>query len=109
MKKAFVSTVFCAALSFAVPANAVEISADTIQTIQQYNGNAKVVFEPGELFEITADKISNSGETSRYSGHVVVSFGGTTLQASTVTVEKQKDGKSLLTAQTFSLQQTGAK
>lgn len=108
MKKTLIPSAFCAALSFTVPARAMELSADTIQTIQQYSGNAKIVFERGEVFEITADEISNSGETSNYSGHVVVSFSGTKLEASTVAVEKRKDGKSVLTAQRFSLLRTGA-
>lgn len=109
MKKTLITSAFCAALSFAAPAGAMEVSADTIQTFQQYSGNAKIVFERGEVFEISADKISNSGETSRYSGNVVVSFSGAKLEASTLTVEKQKDGKSLLTTETFSLLRTGAK
>ncbi len=109
MKKAPILSAFCAALSFAAPASAMEISADTIQAVQNYSGNAKVIFERGEVFEITSEKISSSGDTSEYSGHVVVSFGGAKLEASTLTVEKRKDGKSLLTAERFSLLRTGAK
>lgn len=103
-----ISAVICAALSVSVPAYAMEISANEIRTVQEYSGNAQVVFDADQAFEISSDSISQSDDASTYSGNVVVTWQDMRLEADSLAVAKQEDGTSLLKAARFSLIGTSA-
>ena len=109
MKNLSALSVVCAALFFTVPVYSMEVSADTIQTIQEYKGNVRIVFKPAEEFKITSKKTSKVNDTTVFSGNVVITFKETTLKTDSVTVKKQADGSSLLEAKKFSLEHADVK
>lgn len=96
MKNFLTLCVVSTALSFTVPVYSMEISADSIHTIQEYNGNARIVFKPSEKFEISSDRTSKINDMTVFSGDVVVTFQSTILKTDTITVKKSVDGTSLL-------------
>jgi hypothetical protein len=109
MKNLLTLSVVSAALFFTVPVYSMDVSSDTIQTIQEYNGNARIVFKPSEKFEISSDKTSIVNGMTVFSGNVVVTFQGTTLKTDSITVKKQADGTSLLEAKKFSMEHADVK
>ncbi|SNY73303.1 LptA/OstA family protein [Enterobacter sp. CC120223-11] len=109
MKNLLTLSVVSAALFFAVPAYSMEVSADATQTLQEYNGNARIVFKPGEKFEISADKTSKNNGATVFSGNVVVTYEGTTLETDSMTLRKQADGAVLLEAKKFLMKHAGVK
>ncbi len=109
MKKLLTLSVVSAALFFTVPVYSMEVSADSIHTIQEYNGNARIVFKPSEKFEISSDRTSKISGMTVFSRNVVVTFRGTTLKTDSIAVKKQADGTSLLEAKKFSLEHADVK
>lgn len=109
MKKLLALSVVSTALFFTVPVYSMEVSADAIQTIQEYNGNARIVFKPAEKFEITSEKTTKINGMTAFSGNVVVTFKGTILKTDSIIVKKQADGTSLLEAKKFSLENVDVK
>ncbi|MFM0069283.1 LptA/OstA family protein [Paraburkholderia aspalathi] len=109
MKNLLTLSVASAALFFTVPVYSMEVSADAIRTIQEYSGNARIVFKPSEKFEISSDRTSKINGMTVFSGNVVATFQGTTLKTDSITVKKQADGTSLLEAKKFSLEHTDVK
>lgn len=86
------------------PANAMEISADKVRTIQQYNGNSHVVFKPDEKFSVSGDNASQENGVTVFSGNVNIKCGGTTLSTDVVALKQQADGSSLLESPGFILE-----
>lgn len=76
MKNILTLSVVSAALFFTVPVYSMEVSADTIQTIQEYSGNARIVFKQSERFDISSDRTSKINGMTVFSGNVVVAFRG---------------------------------
>ncbi|UNK24800.1 LptA/OstA family protein [Yersinia intermedia] len=109
MKNLLTLSVVSAAIFFTVPVYSMEVSADAIQSIQEYNGNARIVFKPAEKFQITSEKTTKINGMTVFSGNVVVTFKGTTLKTDSITVKKQADGTSLLEAKKFSLEHANVK
>lgn len=104
MKKTLMTlTIVCAAMVFSLPAYAIELSADETRPVQQYSGNAQIVFDAGEVFEISSDSISQTDNGSAYSGNVVVMFQDVKLEADTLVLLQQEDGTSLLRTEQFLL------
>lgn len=109
MKNLLTLSVVSAALFFTVPVYSIEVSADAIQTMQEYNGNARIVFKPSEKFGISSDRTTKINGMTVFSGNVALTFQGTTLKTDSITVKKQADGTSLLEAKKFSLEHANAK
>lgn len=109
MKNLLTLSVVSAALFFSFPVYSMEVSADAIHTIQEYNGNARIVFKPSEKFDISSDRISKMSGMTVFSGNVVVTFKRTTLKTDSITVKKQVDGTSLLEAKKFTLEHADVK
>lgn len=104
MRNTFIiSAMIFVALSTSYSAFAMEISADNTGSIQEYRGNAQVVFNADESFEISSDSISKADGASIYSGNVIISFDEARIEADTVIMIKQKDGTSLLRSERLSL------
>lgn len=89
---------------FIHPANSMEISADKVRTIQQYNGSSRVVFKTDEKFSISGDNASQENGVTVFSGNVNIKCGGTTLSTDVVTLKQQADGSSLLESPGFILE-----
>lgn len=104
MKRIIALSSFAAVLLCTAPVYAMQASADKIESIQKYSENAKVVFSPGEKFDISSDKASKENDISVFSGNVVVKFKQTTLRSDSVTMKKQADGTTLLEANSFTLE-----
>lgn len=109
MKNLFTLSAAVGALFFTVPVYAMEVSADTSKTVQEYSGNARIMFKPDEKFDIAADKTSKLNDITAFSGNVIVTFKGGTLKTDAITVKKQADGAALLEAKKFSLERTDIK
>jgi hypothetical protein len=103
MKKLISLSVVAAFFLSTVTAYAMEVSADSIQTTQEYSGNAKIVFKSSEKFGISSDEILKINGGAVFSGNVIVSFQGSTLKTDSATVRKQENGTTLLEAKKFSL------
>lgn len=104
MKKLLTFSVVSGALIFTVPVYSMEVSADAIKTIQEYRGNARVVFKADEKFDIASEITSKTNGVTVFSGDVVVTFRGGALKTDSVTVKKQADGTELLEAEKFLLE-----
>lgn len=106
MKKMIALSVITIATLSITPAYAMEITADKIATVQEYSGNARIVLKPGEITEITSDKITYDNGVTSFSGKVIAELSDYTLKSDAVTVKALPDGTSLLQAQKFILDPT---
>ncbi len=109
MKNLLTLTAISASVFFTAPAHSAEVSADKIKAIQLYTGNAKIIFDPSEKFEIHAEKNSAINNISFFSGSVAVTFRDSKVRADAVSLKVEPDGSSILEAENFTLENTRIK
>ncbi len=84
MKNLFTLSVIAWVLFFNYTVYSMELTADVIKPLQEYSGNARIVFKPCEKFEIASDRILKLNGLTVFSGNVVVTFQETAIKTDTM-------------------------